>query len=154
MREAKRLNKLLFDNMKPLEIVFEKFKQGAKPTFSLNAANKLLLDLKHETLTITVLTIEQAFVFCMMTVTNEINNMRKYSYLVFVEFLDMLCRIAIVAIQLADSDKIEDKVYQLLKIMRDKFKEDNVLAVDFRPVDEDYDFGETADEPDATSAND
>lgn len=35
----------------------------------------------------------------MMTVLNEHRNMKKYSYVVFVEFLEMLCRIAIVCVK-------------------------------------------------------
>lgn len=38
--------------------------------------------------------IEKAFVFCQMTVLNEQDSLKKYHYLVFVEFLDMFCRIA------------------------------------------------------------
>lgn len=43
--------------------------------------------------------IDEAFHFSMMTVLNEHRNMKKYQYIVFVEFLEMLCRIAIVCVK-------------------------------------------------------
>ena len=47
----------------------------------------------------------------MMTVIDEFKSMNKYSYLVFVEFLEMLCRIALIHYQ---EGNIEYKVYRLL----------------------------------------
>ena len=56
--------------------------------------------------------IEKAFILCMMTVLDEDNNINKYTYLHFIEFLDMLCRVAITCINLPDV--IEMKVYILI----------------------------------------
>ena len=40
--------------------------------------------------------LEANFVYCMMTVENEFENYKKYYYLIFVEFLDLFCRVAYV----------------------------------------------------------
>ena len=51
----------------------------------------------------------------MMTVLNEQASLRKYEYLVFVEFLDMFCRVAHAISQYQDT--IEFKVYALMEII-------------------------------------
>ena len=55
-----------------------------------------------------------------MTVLDEIGNTNKYHHLVFIEFLDMLSRITITAITLADT--IEYQAYLMLQIIYEKFK--------------------------------
>ena len=54
----------------------------------------------------------------MMTVIDEDENMVKYEHILFVEFLDMLCRIAIIGITMRDL--LEYKVYLLLEIIYKK----------------------------------
>ena len=49
----------------------------------------------------------------MMTVQNEQQTLKKYEYLVFVEFLDMLCRIAHAISDYQDT--IDCKVYSFLE---------------------------------------
>ena len=51
----------------------------------------------------------------MMTVLDENKNINKYTHIHYIEFLDMLCRIAINCILLKDT--IEEKVYLLLTIL-------------------------------------
>ena len=51
----------------------------------------------------------------MMTVSDEINNMKKYDDLTFVEFLDFLCRLAIVGITM--NDLIDYKTHLLLSLI-------------------------------------
>ena len=53
--------------------------------------------------------------FSMMTVLNEHKNMKKYQYIVFVEFLEMICRIAIICITIQET--IDFKVNMLLKMI-------------------------------------
>ena len=48
----------------------------------------------------------------LMNVMDEVNRMRKYDHLLFVEFLEMLCRVAIVGLDFEDT--VEYKVYELL----------------------------------------
>ena len=50
-----------------------------------------------------------------MTVLDETDHMKKYEYLTFVEFLEMICRVAMISI--VEKDVIETKVYMLLKII-------------------------------------
>lgn len=47
-----------------------------------------------------------------MTVLNEQIGLQKYGYIEFVEFLDLLCRIALVVVQIQDT--IENKVYEFI----------------------------------------
>lgn len=68
----------------------------------------MFMALKHDDYNISFLKVDECFVLCMMTVIDEVKNMKKYDYLSFVEFLDFLCRVAIVAITIVDS--IEYKV--------------------------------------------
>ena len=64
--------------------------------------------------------IEDSFIYSMMTVINEIKNIRKYYYLVMVEFLEMLCRIAYLGF--VEQEPIEYKVFWLLEYMwKDKY---------------------------------
>ena len=75
----------------------------------------------------------------MMTVIDEANKSKKYEHLLFVEFLDMLCRMAIVAITM--SDLIEYKVHLLLEILYGKYYEARYISRTdhpLRPVDETY----------------
>ena len=50
-----------------------------------------------------------------MTVLDEINNTKRYDYINFVEFLDMLCRVAIIGI--TEVDTLDYKTYKLLGII-------------------------------------
>ena len=53
-----------------------------------------------------------------MTVINESEDLMKYEYLLYVEFLEMICRIALVGIQM--EDLIEYRVQRLLEIIYDR----------------------------------
>ena len=57
----------------------------------------------------------------MMTVNDENEDMDKYEYLVFVEFLEMLCRLALelIVIKEPDNNSVEFKVLKLLQLMQD-----------------------------------
>ena len=56
-----------------------------------------------------------------MTVLNEQRGLQRYGYLVFVEFLDMICRLAQHTIKITDT--IENKVYEMLSyIYMDRYK--------------------------------
>ena len=59
--------------------------------------------------------IEESFVFSMMTVLYENKSMKKYDFLKFIEFLEMLCRIALQCVPIVDT--IEVKVYELLELI-------------------------------------
>ena len=48
-----------------------------------------------DVLEINIRTIDECFIASMMTVLDEPANRRKYDYLVFIEFLEMLCRVCI-----------------------------------------------------------
>ena len=93
MRKNPRLNELLFDNLKALQELYDKAKLP-KVGFTLEAAQKFFLSFEEVKDKISLDKIEECFVFSMMTVLNEQASLKKYEYIVFVEFLDMLCRVA------------------------------------------------------------
>ena len=55
----------------------------------------------------------------MMTVVDEKEDMDKYHHLLFVEFLEMICRLALelIVIKEPDNSAIEFKVFKLLQLM-------------------------------------
>ena len=96
IRSSQRLNDLLFSNKKGLEVIFQEHK--GKRGFTIESAQKLVRDLEDVCGVVSFRKVEEAFLYSMMTVLNEIRSLNKYNYLVFVEFLEMICRIAIAAI--------------------------------------------------------
>ena len=75
----------------------------------------------------------------MMTVVDEENKMAKYEHLYFVEFLDFICRVAIVGITM--QDLLEYKVHLLLTMIYEPFYENqsmNTKDYPLREVDEQY----------------
>ena len=83
--------------------------------------------------------LEECFIMSMMNVMDEIRRMRKYEHLLFVEFLEMLCRVAYVALKLDDT--IEYKVFYLLEVIYNKMYASNEMnSNDYPlvPVDEEY----------------
>ena len=60
-----------------------------------------------------------------MTVLDETKNMAKYQSIEFVEFCEMLCRIAIISIKIPNS--IDYKLELLLKLIFDKYYDNEVL---------------------------
>ena len=62
--------------------------------------------------------LKQCFLFSQMTVIDEDINSKKYLKLVFVEFLEMLCRVGIKACpNFTEESTIERKVHELIKIL-------------------------------------
>jgi len=59
----------------------------------------------------------------MMTVLDEVRNMGKYDHLLFVEFLDFLCRVALAAVP-HDLDTFEYRVQKLLEVLFEYLYED------------------------------
>ena len=60
-----------------------------------------------------------------MTVLDELHQMSKYTHLVFIEFLDMVARLAIISIKTEGS--IEQKTHILLGIIYDKMHSNKQL---------------------------
>lgn len=88
-------------------------------TFNLNSAKRLLIKLRGRDFKVNDAKIEQAFLYSLLTVVDEIENSDKYDHLSFVEFLEMLCRLALELIVIRDTenDGIEYKVYKLLQLI-------------------------------------
>ena len=114
MRKGKRLNELLFDNMRVFQELYNEHKHP-KNGFNLNSAFAFFLKFDEVKQNISRLELEKCFVFCQQTVLNEQESLRKYNYLLFVEFLDMFCRVAQEIYKYQDT--FEYKVYHLLDIV-------------------------------------
>ena len=69
-----------------------------------------------------------------MTVLNETESMKRYTSLNFVEFLDMLCRISIVALDFQDT--LEYKTYALLEMIYEQFYKNGELDKDEYPLNQ------------------
>ena len=111
----------MYQNLTTLEAIFNfaKKKYSANPTkqhiFTKEVCYAMLFPLKDDNYTYDETVIENSFIFCMMTILDETKDKEKYLHLVFIEFLDFLCRVAISSITLKDT--IEDKAYMLIKIL-------------------------------------
>ena len=60
--------------------------------------------------------LEANFVYSMMTIANEFENLKKYNYLIFVEFLDLFCRVAYETHPYSN-DPIEARVHSFLDLV-------------------------------------
>ena len=72
-----------------------------------------------------------------MTVLNEETHMKRYLKINFVEFLEMLCRIAIVGLDVQDT--LDYKTYTLLELIYNKYYKTGELCREsfpLHPVDE------------------
>lgn len=97
MRESKQLNQLLFDNRKGLTFIFEDYSEFARG-FTLGSAKKLLNALcteDPENEQHLIPNMQKVFSFSKMMILKERQDEHKYHSLVYVEFLDFLCRVAI-----------------------------------------------------------
>lgn len=117
------LNEFLFDNHEGLNELYldAKRSRGHGPLankFTIEAANRFFSPLKGETLNdygpllLNSRLIEDSFIYSQMSIWNEHDDNDKYLYLHFVEFQEMLCRIANGAVNTGED--IEVKVYLLV----------------------------------------
>lgn len=102
IRASKKLNDFLFSNRHSLMKMFEDakrwdpFSTNGKLGFTIRAAREFFYHFKTlEIIDVNHRIIEESFVASLMTVIDEVNNRKKYDYLAFVEFEEMLCRIVI-----------------------------------------------------------
>ena len=114
MRNNARLNELLFDNLKPLKELYDGAKIPRKG-FTLQAAQNLFWEFEGIKEKMSLDKLEQCFVFSMMTVLNEQETLKKYETLLFVEFLDMFCRVAHCISEYQDT--IDYKTYSMMEII-------------------------------------
>ena len=90
------LNKLLHDNNNGLRSIYERYKDELN-FFTMESAIQLFKELKDENFKMKSNKIKEQFVLSLMTVIDETipNKIKKYEYLLYVEFLEMICRIAL-----------------------------------------------------------
>ena len=68
--------------------------------------------------------LERCFLFSQMTIINEVLNYEKYDYLRFIEFLEMICR---VALKLEPTETAyAPKVYEILRLLLAKMASLNI----------------------------
>ena len=92
---------------------------GGGMTFTLECAKNMVLVIKNINYEMSHIKLEKCFIFSMMTVTNEVKNIHKYSHLYFVEFLEFICRITIEGLLI--DDLIEYKVDMILELLFEKY---------------------------------
>ena len=68
----------------------------------------------------------------MMTILDENQNINKYTYLSFVEFLDMLCRIAIICV--SSEEPLHQRLQRLLQLLYNKMYKNGSLDEDHFPL--------------------
>ena len=78
------------------------------------------------------MTIEENFIYSMMTVLNEQQNLLKYNYLVFVEFQEFICRLAFIGLK--ELDTVEWKVFYFLEIIFDRYYKLGIWDPDLRYI--------------------
>jgi hypothetical protein len=114
IKQSKKLNQLLYDNNKGLIELFEQIKfydNNGKHGFSLKAALTYFSSINHSgEFYLSRRQIETIFMYSMMSVIDEFKFEKKYSYLLFVEFQEMVCRASIIGFEDNLKDTIEYKV--------------------------------------------
>lgn len=118
IRESTKLNELLYDNQEGIRSIFEQFNklEGSSKGLTLYCAKQLFTQFIGPTkLDIQEKDIERCFVHSIMTITQENKLMTKYSYLIYIEFQEMLCRLAYLGLR--DIEKVEFKVYFFLEMI-------------------------------------
>lgn len=125
IRASPKLNDLLYHNRGSLEKIFgfgptlDPSQKGGLKRYNIAVA-KLFFGTVLETgvLTLARGQIEECFNYSMMTVHSEPQNSRKYDYLVYIEWLEMVCRMCLVGFD-HDADfagrPIAEKVQKFLK---------------------------------------
>ena len=88
--------------MLALKVVFQKGKQGNK-FFRMTNAFKMFENLIHDNYEIKSYEIEDCFIFSQMTVVNDAYGADKHNWVYFCEWLEFICRIAIVGINMQDT---------------------------------------------------
>lgn len=86
---------------------------------------KTLIERQHDRTAgflINMYNLKRVFIYSMMTVLNETTNFKKYDTLKYVEFLEMLCRVAIVTSEPDSTETVEQKLFNLLDNLFDKLK--------------------------------
>ena len=96
--------------------------------FTLDAAKQLFLTLDDKDLSLTNNDVEQAFIFSLMTVRDEQKNLGKYYYLTYIEFIEMMCRLALEGAMF--KEPVEYKVNFLLNIIYEKMYADHTWNTD------------------------
>ena len=100
IRKSKRLNQLLYDNNKGLIEIFEQAKlldDNGRNGFTMKAALLFFQQInKPGEIYLSRRQIETIYMYSMMSILDEFKHERKYFYLLFVEFQEMICRASIV----------------------------------------------------------
>jgi len=89
IRKYRALNNLLYDNQDFIDVLFNSHKENGK--FNLVAAQKMFSKLEFTSPEM----IKKCFVSSLMTVIDEGKKVKEYMQLLFCEFLEMFCRIAL-----------------------------------------------------------
>jgi hypothetical protein len=119
IRDRPQLNELLFKNRAGLQWLYESLREPQSGV-SLESAESLfapgLEENGHE---LSRGQLQHCFLHSQMTILDDVKQSRKYSYVTHVEMLEMICRVAAMAIPVLET--IEYKVHLLLRWIYDEF---------------------------------
>ena len=105
---------------------WDPFNTTGKAGFTLRSGREFFYYLKHAAVTplLNIKKIDECFIASQMTILNEARDAKKYDYLTYVEFQEMLCRIAIVGL---DPDEVPEpvawKVQHVMEFIWDMYQE-------------------------------
>jgi hypothetical protein len=94
IRKNQKLNDLLVLNETDLARIYYDYSENKRGDFTYISAKKLLNSMEDHGTLVEPATLKSCFIYSEMTVQHEASKRKKYKYLYYVEFLELLCRVA------------------------------------------------------------
>ena len=94
IRKNQKLNDLLVANEMDLTRIYYDYSENKRGDFTLTSAKRLLNSMKDHGVLVESAILKSCFIYSEMTVPHEASKSKKYTYLYYVEFLELLCRVA------------------------------------------------------------
>jgi hypothetical protein len=94
IRKNQKLNDLLVANETDLTRIYQDYSENKRGDFTLASAKRLLNSMKDHGTLVESAILKRCFIYSEMTVAHEASKSKKYTYLYYVEFLELLCRVA------------------------------------------------------------
>ena len=94
IRNNQKLNDLLVANEVDLARIYHDYSENKRGDFTLASAKRLLNSMTDHGTLVESAVLKSCFIYSEMTVPHEASKSKKYTYLYYVEFLELLCRVA------------------------------------------------------------
>jgi hypothetical protein len=94
IRKNQKLNDLLVANENDLVRIYYDYSENKRGDFTLTSAKSLLNSMKEHGTLVEPAVLKSCFIYSEMTVPHEASKSKKYTYINYVEFLELLCRAA------------------------------------------------------------